>query len=171
MDFLYTNISKLILLQIINKGSRWDKFIRRTNTKLFTKNNFGQEVDAIFTLGDINDDGIIDLEEFIGVMYPSASTVVNRLKTRFSTINDVKAAFAAIDKNADGKISCEEMAESEHFNGQEIEALFTLGDANNDGEIDLEEFIGVLYPVVAQALKKFTKGKMSSLTFNFFSQN
>jgi hypothetical protein len=48
-------------------------------------------VDAIFTLGDINDDGIIDLEEFIGVLYPSASTVVNRLKTRFSTINDVKA--------------------------------------------------------------------------------
>ncbi len=42
---------------------------------------------------------------------------------------------------------------------QEIEALFTLGDSNNDGEIDLEEFIGVLYPVVAQALLKFTKGQ------------
>jgi Ca2+-binding EF-hand superfamily protein len=96
-------------------------------------------------------------------MYPSASTVINRLKTRFSTINDVKAAFAAIDKNGDGKISREEIAESEHFNSQEIDALFTLGDSNNDGEIDLEEFIGVLYPVVAQALKKFTKGRSVNL--------
>ena len=41
---------------------------------------------------------------------------------------------------------------------QEIEALFTLGDSNNDGEIDLEEFVGVLYPVVAKALAKLTKG-------------
>ena len=32
-----------------------------------------------------------------------------------------------------------------------------LGDANNDGEIDLEEFLGVLYPVVANALVKMTK--------------
>ena len=32
-----------------------------------------------------------------------------------------------------------------------------LGDANNDGEIDLEEFIGVLYPIVANALVKLTK--------------
>ena len=39
-----------------------------------------QEIDSIFALGDINDDGAIDLEEFIGVMYPSANTVVNRLR-------------------------------------------------------------------------------------------
>ena len=42
---------------------------------------------------------------------------------------------------------------------QEVDALFTLGDSNKDGEIDLEEFVGVLYPVVAQALLKFTKGQ------------
>ncbi len=64
----------------------------------FSKCYFVQEVDAIFTLGDINDDGIIDLEEFIGVMYPSASTVVNRLKTRFSTINDVKVETLNVGK-------------------------------------------------------------------------
>jgi len=73
-------------------------------------------------------------------------------------VNFVKAAFAVIDENGDGMISRDEMSASEHFNSQEIDALFTLGDSNNDGEIDLEEFIGVLYPVVAQALKKFTKG-------------
>ena len=37
-------------------------------------------MEAIFALGDINDDGAIDLEEFIGVMYPSASTIANRLR-------------------------------------------------------------------------------------------
>lgn len=41
--------------------------------------------------------------------------------------------------------------------------MFTLGDSNKDGEIDLEEFIGVLYPVVAQALVKFMKGNKKHL--------
>merc|ERR1719312_2455782 len=116
-----------------------------------------QEIEAIFALGDINDDGAIDLEEFIGIMYPSAATVANRLRTKYENLNDVKKAFASIDKNGDGMISKEEMEQCDTFNLQEIQALFTLGDSNNDGEIDLEEFIGVLYPVVAQALLKFTK--------------
>jgi len=115
------------------------------------------EIEAIFALGDINDDGAIDMEEFIGVMYPSAATIANRLRAKYMNINDVKKAFAGIDRNGDGLISKEEMQECDTFNLQEIDALFTLGDSNNDGEIDLEEFIGVLYPVVAQALLKFTK--------------
>ena len=47
-----------------------------------TKTKYFQEVEAIFALGDINDDGAIDLEEFIGVMYPSAATVANRLRSK-----------------------------------------------------------------------------------------
>jgi len=119
----------------------------------FTKH----EVDAIFALGDINDDGALDLEEFIGVMYPDASTTAGRLRSRFSDMNRVKKAFAVIDKNQDGKVSKEEMGALDMFNKQEVDALFVLGDSNNDGEIDLEEFIGVLYPMVAQALSKMTK--------------
>merc|ERR1712013_145703 len=116
-----------------------------------------QEIDAIFALGDINDDGELDLEEFIGVMYPSAATVAGRLRGQYTDINSVKKAFNKIDLNGDGKVSKEEVASSNVFNQQEIDALFLLGDANNDGEIDLEEFIGVLYPVVAVALAKLTK--------------
>jgi len=116
-----------------------------------------QEVEAILALGDVNDDGAIDLEEFIGVMYPSAATVAGRLRGQYTDINDVKKAFAKIDLNGDGKVSKEEVASTDLFNSQEIDALFTLGDANNDGEIDLEEFVGVLYPVVAGALAKMTK--------------
>ena len=52
-----------------------------------------QEVDSIFALGDINDDGVIDLEEFIGVMYPSASTVINRLRYKVFRIYWPKVPF------------------------------------------------------------------------------
>eukprot|EP00091_Calanus_sinicus_P023085 TRINITY_DN7622_c0_g1_i7.p1 TRINITY_DN7622_c0_g1~~TRINITY_DN7622_c0_g1_i7.p1 ORF type:complete len:601 (-),score=238.71 TRINITY_DN7622_c0_g1_i7:1416-3218(-) len=116
-----------------------------------------QEVEAIFALGDINDDGALDLEEFIGVMYPSAATVAGRLRGQYTDINSVKKAFAKIDLDADGKVTKEEVSKTDLFNNQEIDALFLLGDSNNDGEIDLEEFIGVLYPVVAAALAKMTK--------------
>lgn len=115
------------------------------------------EVDAIFALGDANDDGVMDLEEFIGVLYPGACTVVARLKLKFSNLNDVKKAFASIDDNSDGRISKDEMSGHNTFNQQEIDAIFTLADTDHDGEIDLEEFIGVLYPILAKALAKFTR--------------
>ena len=120
-----------------------------------------QEVDAIMALGDVNDDGSLDMEEFIGVMYPSAATIASRLRSQYTDINSIKKAFSKIDINEDGKVSKEEVAASGTFNQQEIDALFVLGDANNDGEIDLEEFLGVLYPVVANALVKMTKEGLS----------
>merc|ERR1719495_2533188 len=116
-----------------------------------------EQIEAIYELGDSNGDLVLDMEEFIGVMYPSAATVAGRLRGQYTDINDVKKAFAKIDLNGDGKVSKEEVASTDLFNSQEIDALFTLGDANNDGEIDLEEFVGVLYPVVAGALAKMTK--------------
>jgi len=116
-----------------------------------------QEVEAIMALGDVNDDGSLDMEEFIGVLYPSAATIASRLRAQFTDINSIKRAFAKIDANGDGKVSKDEVASSGTFNNQEIDALFLLGDSNNDGEIDLEEFLGVLYPVVANALVKLTK--------------
>lgn len=115
------------------------------------------EIDSLFALGDIDDNGTLDLEEFIGVMYPSAATIAGRLRSQYQDINAVKKAFAKIDLDGDGKVSKDEMGKSDVFNSQEIDALFTLGDADNDGQIDFEEFIGVLYPVVTQALGKITR--------------
>ena len=126
-----------------------------------------QEVEAIMALGDVNDDGSLDMEEFIGVMYPSAATVASRLRAQYTDINSIKKAFSKIDTNGDGKVSKEEVAASGTFNDQEIDALFVLGDSNNDGEIDLEEFLGVLYPVVANALVKMTKVCPVSLVNRF----
>jgi Ca2+-binding EF-hand superfamily protein len=115
------------------------------------------QVEAIFGLGDINDDGFIDLNEFISVMCPSAMTVVSRLRGKYKNINEVKKTFLALDTNRDGVLSKREIAESGKFNNQEVEAIFILGDLNQDGEIDLEEFVGLMCPTAAMAIARLSR--------------
>ena len=115
------------------------------------------QIEAVFALGDVNDDGALDLDEFISVMCPSALTVVSRLRGKFQNISEVKKAFLAIDVNRDGLLSKQELNASGKFNAQEVEAIFILGDLNGDGEIDLEEFIGLLCPTAGMALARLTR--------------
>merc|ERR1719481_2335601 len=116
-----------------------------------------EEVDSIFALGDVNDDGVLDLDEFISVMCPSALTVISRLRGKFSNISEVKKAFLAIDVNRDGLLSKQEINSSGKFNPQEVDAIFILGDLNVDGELDLEEFVGLLCPTAGMALSRLTR--------------
>merc|ERR1712128_87456 len=104
------------------------------------------QIESIFALGDINDDGALDLDEFIAVMCPSALTVVSRLIGKYKNIAEVKKSFLAIDIDKDGLLSKQEVAGSGKFNGQEIEAIFAVGDVDNDGAISLNEFITLLCP-------------------------
>merc|ERR1719357_1566474 len=115
-----------------------------------------KEIDAIFALGDINNDGEIDVSEFVAVMCPSASTVVARMSKGFKTLDDVKSAFRKLDSNNDGQISKSEMAAA-GLNDQEVNAIFALGDSNNDGEIDLQEFITVMCPSASAVVFKVSK--------------
>merc|ERR1712142_606189 len=115
------------------------------------------QIEAIFALGDVNDDGALDLDEFIAVMCPSALSVVSRLIGKYKNIAEVKKAFLAIDVNKDGLLSKDELAGSGKFNGQEVEAIFILGDLNGDGDIDLEEFVSLLCPMAGMAIARLTR--------------
>merc|ERR1712080_313752 len=87
-----------------------------------------QEVNAIFTLGDANNDGQIDMEEFIMVMCPSASAVVFKVSRQFCGKEDAVNAFKKIDVNGDGMISKDEMRSCYlQLNPIEVDSIFALG--------------------------------------------
>merc|ERR1719264_643324 len=104
------------------------------------------EVDAIFSLGDVDGDGEITLEEFIGLMSPSASSVVQRISKSFKNINDCKDAFKKIDRDGDGLLSKQEMMQANTFDSEEVNAIYELGDINGDEQLDMGEFISLMFP-------------------------
>merc|ERR1719352_77054 len=128
-----------------------------------------QEVVAIFALGDSNNDGEIDLDEFIGVMCPSAAAVVFKVSQTFKGKDGAVKAFKQIDLDGDGAISKDEMAKANiggvKLSKTEIDAIFQLGDVDKDGAIDLEEFLAVMVPSAG-----FSMTTMSSSSSSSFKQ-
>ena len=45
---------------------------------------------ALFAVGDLNGDGLINLEEFSSVMCPAATTIIKRMSAPFKSIRDIK---------------------------------------------------------------------------------
>ena len=124
-----------------------------------------KEIEALFAVGDINGDGELDINEFINVICPGATTVISRLRNSsfnnyfnfknfiekifvcssgFKSLEDMENTFKQIDVDGDGKITKEEMTKFGELNDQEVNAIFELGDVDRDGTIDLEEFVGVM---------------------------
>merc|ERR1712156_300601 len=125
-----------------------------------------QEVNAIFSLGDSNNDGEIDLQEFITVMCPSASAVVFKISKQFKGKEDAANSFKKIDINGDGMISKDEMRSCFlKLNPIEVDSIFALGDANGDGEIDLEEFLAVMVPAAGFSSSSSSSQQMSQQSY------
>merc|ERR1719348_2591489 len=120
-----------------------------------------QEIEAIFAIGDVDNDGAISLNEFVAVMCPTAATVVGRLSKTYGNLEQIKQGFKKLDKNGDGMISKQEMSAA-GLSQQEVNAIFSIGDTNGDGDIDMDEFIGVMCPpatAVVFKLGQAFKGK------------
>merc|ERR1712041_7677 len=67
------------------------------------------EIDAIFIMGDVNGDGEIDLEEFIGLMCPTATAAVAMMTRAVRNVNEAQQLFRVLDKNGDGMIRWKKM--------------------------------------------------------------
>merc|ERR1740129_1354458 len=110
-----------------------------------------QDIDALFAAGDCDGNGEIDYEEFIALMCPSASDIVEKFRSKYKSLNDVKAAFKRFDRDGDGALTKDELAAAMKSSGDsysdvEVNAIFSLGDVDGDGEITLEEFVTLMSP-------------------------
>ncbi|OCT60506.1 hypothetical protein XELAEV_18046533mg [Xenopus laevis] len=97
-----------------------------------------EELDAIIEEVDEDGSGTIDFEEFLVMM-------VRQMKedAQGKSEEELAECFRIFDKNADGYIDGEELAEilrssGESITDEEIEELMKDGDKNNDGKIDFD---------------------------------
>ena len=61
-------------------------------------------MNAIFVIGDVDQNGEIDLEEFKRMMLPTSFDVVSKFRSVHKTTRDVQNAFKKFDANNDGSI-------------------------------------------------------------------
>merc|ERR1719333_559630 len=121
------------------------------------KNASDSEIDALFKKGDIDGDGNIDLVEFIKLMFPSATSTLNKLQKSFKNMNEIKASFRKWDSDGDGHISRLELRQvMSSFSESEVDTVFALGDMDKSGGIDYQEFISLLVPGASQTINKLS---------------
>merc|ERR1719347_2110379 len=121
-----------------------------------------QDIDAIFAAGDVDGNEEIDYEEFIALMCPSASDIIEKFRAKYKNVNEVKAAFKRFDKDGDGSLQKEELSAAlkssgESYSDVEVNAIFSLGDSDGDGEITLEEFIALMSPSASSVVQRISK--------------
>merc|ERR1719402_2048459 len=131
-----------------------DGYITRQELKSVMKGMSDTEVDAVFTLGDADQSGGIDYQEFFAMMVPNAAIILKKVSAPFSNIKQVREGFKRIDANGDGAISRAEM-KSLRLSDQELDVVFALGDIDQDGEISMPEFVRLMSPKAAAALNRF----------------
>ena len=119
-------------------------------------NNFSQqEIDAVFALGDKDQSGGIDYQEFISLMLPQAPSIISKLAMSFRSVSNIKECFKKFDTNGDGQISRTELISGMRLSDSDADIVFALGDLDGDGEINMSEFIRIMSPLAANAINRF----------------
>merc|ERR1711970_1328606 len=118
-----------------------------------------QEVEIVFALGDIDQDGEISKAEFVRLMCPAAESGLTKFRNCFRNIHEVISAFKRFDENCDGSLSQQELVSGVgalglNLSSAEVKAIFTLADVNQDGEVNYTEFVSALYPIAADGIAK-----------------
>ena len=127
------------------------------------------ELNAIFAIGDIDNDGKISFPEFARIVIPSADEKISQLKKSIGSGNEVAAAFKKYDTNNDGKISIQELrnglkATVLNFTNQEVDVIFAVAGIDGDGEISSAEFQHLLGTGVSFGRMKDEKAAFLGLT-------
>jgi calmodulin len=120
------------------------------------------EINAIFAMGDADQDGKVSFLEFSKIMLPACQDALNKFWKCFKTVSSVKDAFKKFDADGDGAISRQEVMQGASASGlklsaEEIDTLFILGDKDNNGQIDFSEFAEIMIPSAPERIAKLKK--------------
>jgi len=120
------------------------------------------EINAIFAMGDTDQDGKITFLEFAKIMMPAANDALSKFWKSFGNVSSVRAAFQKLDADKDGQISQKEVMQGMASAGlklsaAEIDTLFILGDKDSNGQIDFSEFAQIMIPSANERIAKLKK--------------
>merc|ERR1739838_188432 len=120
------------------------------------------EINAVFAMGDTDQDGKISFVEFSKIMLPACQDALNKFWKCFKTVTSVKEAFKKFDADGDGQISRQEVMQGASAAGlrlsaEEVDTLFILGDKDNNGQIDFSEFAEIMIPSAPEMIAKLKK--------------
>merc|ERR1719208_430693 len=109
------------------------------------------EIDAIFAMGDTDQDGKISFLEFSKIMLPACQESLNKFWKCFSSVSSVREAFRKFDTDGDSQISRQEVMQGAsscglRLSSEEVDTLFILGDKDGNGQIDFSEFAQIMIP-------------------------
>ena len=113
------------------------------------------EVDAVLALGDVDQSGGIDSQEFIAMMIPNSGSILMKMACQIGNEAKVVQEFKMVDANGDGAITRPELKNGLRLSDQEVEVVFALGDVDQDNEISLSEFVRLMCPATESGRTKF----------------
>merc|ERR1719270_1866268 len=132
-----------------------DGHITKTELQQVMNGFSATEVDSVFALGDKDQSGGIDYQEFISLMFPNAPATIAKLALSFRSVSNIKESFKKFDANGDGAISRSELRNAMKLSDADLDIVFALGDVDGDGEISMGEFVLIMSPLAKNAVNRF----------------